>query len=506
MPQQILALEVEHHEIRAALVEASFRDYKILEFYRVPIDPNATLDTTLRSLVEKHHLRPHTVVSSLPGDLVTLRTFRLPFKDRKRLDQTVPYELETQVPFDLDEVVVSYQVLSRDKEGSQVLAALVRRDDLQAHLAALQAAGLDPKIVDFAPLASLNVLQLIDRPIGDPVLFLGGDVDCLHVALYRNGHLLGLRTITPAAVDLDPATPEGNGHANAVEAVVSEVVTELRWTVLALANGDAESSPLSCLLVGEGIYFDELARQLNEQLGWNIVRIQESPLKGLPAPLRNQIALFAAPLGLALREIQSEQAFGVNFRRGEFAYHRAQEELRRSLLGTVSLATVALGLFVLQTYLDYRYLESRLNAVNAQVRYVFQQTLPDVQRVVDESRQLREEIAAAEKRLKLLGSVAPPSGATAIDALHAISTAIPETLKLEVDEYVMDTEEIKMRAHTDSLDTPNAIREAIANGKYFADVQVKDIKSGPDGRVDFRMILTLNKAGAPVPSRPAGRS
>jgi len=58
---------------------------------------------------------------------------------------------------------------------------------------------------------------------------------------------------------------------------------------------------------------------------------------------------------------------------------------------------------------------------------------------------------------------------------------------------VMDTEDIKLKARTDSLETPNAVREAISNTKYFADVQVRDIKSAADGRVDFRLVLSLSK-------------
>ncbi len=507
MPQRVLALEVQAHEVRAALVEASFRDYKVVDLYELPLSSADDLEEALRNFVRQINFQPHTVVSSLPGEVITLRTFFLPFKDRKRLDQTVPYELETQVPFDLEEVVVSYQVLLRDKTGSHVLAALVPRAELQRHLNVLQAAGLDPKIVDFAPLAALNVLQLLDLPIAERTVFIGGEIDRLTVALYRGGTLVGLRTITPvnASYTADGAEgAEGNGRPEILEEVVGDLMAELRWTLLALDGGGLEEGT-RCVLAGEGIYFDRLAHQLREQLAMEVLRIQESPLKGLPATLREKLTPFAVPIGLALREIQPDRCYGLNFRSGEFAYHRGQEELRRALLGTATLAMFVLGLFVLQTYLNYRHLEAQLAAVNSQIRHVFRQTLPDVQRVIDESRQIREEIAAAEKRLKLLGSVAPPSGATAIDALHAISTAIPESLKLEVDEYVMDTEEIKIRAHTDSLDTPNSIREAIANGKYFADVQVKDIKTAPDGRVDFRIILTLNKAGLPGAGRPSGK-
>jgi hypothetical protein len=292
-----------------------------------------------------------------------------------------------------------------------------------------------------------------------------------------------------------------NGHATVLSRWAEDVSREIRWSLLAL-NGAPLEERTPCVVAGEGIYFDYLATSLSA-LDLAVQRFDENPLRTVPPELRSNVSPFVTPLGLALRELQPERGFGVNFRQGEFAYQRGREEMRRALFRTGAIAASALVLLLANAFLEYRSLQARLDAVQAQVRFVFQQTLPDVQRIVDERRQLQEEIDAAEKRLKLLGSVAPPSGATAIDALQAISSAVPETLKFEVDEYVMDTQEIKLRAHTDSLDAPNAIREAIANAKYFADVQVKDIKTAADGRVDFRMLLTLNKSGSAAPA--AGR-
>ena len=54
-----------------------------------------------------------------PGDAVTHRILELPFHDRKRLDQTVPFELESHLPFELDETVVDFQVLRTRADGTQ---------------------------------------------------------------------------------------------------------------------------------------------------------------------------------------------------------------------------------------------------------------------------------------------------------------------------------------------------------------------------------------------------
>lgn len=505
MPQRILALEIEPHELKAAVLETTFRDYRIVGFYREPLaESTAGLSDQIRAFVDKNQLSGSTVLSSLPGEMVTLRTFFLPFRDRKRLDQTVPFEIETQVPFDLDEVVIAYQVLNRDKAGSNVLAALVHRKDLEQHLATLGAAGIDPKVVDLSPLAMLNVLGLVGPGLPETFAYVGGSLDRTTLALYRNRKLVGLRTIVAAAADHAGAAEieaSGNGHASHHDAVLDDLVRDIRWSLLAI-NGAPVDDQLPCLVGGEDFPREEIAQRL-AGVGLNVQRIEQSPMKTVPADLRRQMAPFAAPLGLALREISPDQSVGLNFRQGEFAYHRGQQEVRRALWGTGAIAVVAVLLFVTNTYMQHRQLQSRLAAVNEQIRSVFTQTLPDVTRVVDERLQLQEEITAAERRLKLLGSVAPPSGATAVDALHAISSAVPDSLKVEVDEYVMDTEDIKIKAKTDSLETPNAIREAIANSKYFADVQVKDIKTGQDGRVDFRVILSLSKTAAE--KAPSGR-
>jgi len=132
MPQQVLALEIDAHELKAALIETTFRDYRVVGVYRDPGPPGRRLaGGAVVGLSPAHQLAPTTVLSCIPGDQVSLRTFFLPFRDRRRLDQTVPFELESQVPFALDDVVVDYQVVHRDRTGSSVLAALVQRKDLE---------------------------------------------------------------------------------------------------------------------------------------------------------------------------------------------------------------------------------------------------------------------------------------------------------------------------------------------------------------------------------------
>jgi general secretion pathway protein L len=498
MAQRVLALELDAHELKAALVETTFRDYRVVGFYREPVAAaDGSLADQVRSFLQRHQLAANTVLSSLPGDLVTLRTFFLPFRDRKRLDQTVPFELETHVPFGLDEIVVDYHILHRDGAGCSLLAALVLRKDLEEHLAVLTAAGLDPKVIDLAPLATLNVLNLVGNGLPTTFAYVGGNARRMTVALYRNRRLVGLRTLVAAAPPAsEPETGTGNGRPHGDTAQIAALIGEIRWTLLAL-NGAPLDAGLPCIVAGEGLPFDQLGQGLTAHLDVAVRRLDESALRNLPPALRADVGSFASPLGLALREVTPNDALGLNFRRGEFAYHRGQDEVRRALWRTGALAALVVALVITNTYMSYQQLASRLALLQGQIRNVFTQTLPDVRRVTDEKLQLQSEIDAAQKRLHVLAGAAPAGGATAIEVARTIAAAVPDAIKVDLDDYVMDTESVRIKGKTESNQAVDTIKQSLLDTQYFEDVQAKDIKAAPDGKVDFRLTIVLKKdAGA----------
>jgi general secretion pathway protein L len=503
MPQQVLALALDAGELKAALVETSFRDYRVVAFHqrKMPVSDGPVAEQ-LRQFITDHQIEATTVLSSLPGDLVTWRTLKLPFRDGKRLDQTVPFELESQVPFGLDDAVVDYHVLQRDRSGSTVLAALVRRHDLEAHLHLLSEAGLDPKIVDLVPLATLNTLQLLGSALPSSFVFLGGSAERTIVAVYRDGHLLGLRSLLPrpssaaAFSPLSSAADAGAAAASGEGTKSAELAAEVRWTVLAMNGGPPEVG-LPCLFAAEAPGFESIAENLRSTLGVAPQRLEEMPLAHVPPALHGEVPGHAAALGLALREVAPNQSVGVNFRRGEFAYHRGEEETRRALWRTGALAAAVLAVLTLSMYMRYNNLNDRSSVLQQQIREVFTQTLPEVVSVVEPRMQLQSEIDAEQRKLELLGGMAPLGGATAIDSMRVIASALPATMKLDVDQYLMDPESIRIKASTDSFESADSIKRRIDQTGYFGDVQVKDVKASADGAsVSFRLTLFFSKDGA----------
>src|SRR5215472_17469140 len=343
MPQRIFSLEIGDAELKASVLQTSFRDYKVTAFHRAPL-PNGSSAEQVKRFLEQHALAGDTVLSALPAHMVTWRTLFLPFRDMKKVAQTVPFELESSVPFGLDEVVVDYQVLHRDRAGTMVLAALVQKHDLERHLQLLQEGGADPKVVDLGPLATLNTLNLVrDRP--PTFVFLDFAPHTTTVALYRDKELAGLRTLTRSS-----GTSIGNGHGAAAEPdatspaiPVADLVSELRWTLLAL-NGAPLDDQLVCYVAGDAAIIDAIEGPLADALPISIRRLDRMALGNLGPDVGAQAPAFSSSLGLALREVSPTNTLGVNFRRGEFTFHRAQQELRQAVRGVVILALIVVAL------------------------------------------------------------------------------------------------------------------------------------------------------------------
>lgn len=484
MPQRILSLEIGDAEVKAAVVQTSFRDYKVAGFFREPL--NGRAGEQIKQFVAAHAEPGDTILSALPGDRVTWRTFFLPFRDQKKLSQTIPFELENTVPFGLDEVVVDYQVLQRDGAGSTVLAALVQRDDLEAHLKLLQDSGADPKVVGIGPLAALNVLGLVpDRP--PTFAFLDFGARTVTVALYREQELVGLRTLAR-----QPPAVEGNGG----EAAADDPIAEVRWTLLAL-NGAALDDDLPCYVAGDPALVDALERPLAAALGVSVRRLDRVGLRTLAPEVVTQAPAFSSSLGLALREVSPNAALGMNFRKGEFTFHRGQEELRRALRTVALLGVVVLVLTVLDMFVKYQQLRQQAAAIDAQIQKVFAATLPDLGRPANPKGVLQQETDALRERVDLVTDIVPVSTATSIDILRAAAAAVPNNIRIDCEEWSMDPDAVRVRCNTETYTTVDDIKAGLEHSGVFSAVEVKDAKPDPKGGIDFRMTMKLNKAVRP---------
>ena len=76
------------------------------------------IDGALAELKAKGALDGDVYVTGLPGDAAAVRTLSFPFSDQKKLAEALPFALESEIPVDLDEIVLSWAVLGPSRNDA----------------------------------------------------------------------------------------------------------------------------------------------------------------------------------------------------------------------------------------------------------------------------------------------------------------------------------------------------------------------------------------------------
>ncbi|MFP2927619.1 pilus assembly protein PilM, partial [Pyxidicoccus sp. 3LG] len=228
---RILGLDLGSHTVKAVLLESKTKGHGVRGFVEVRRAQEGERPDTLRAAVQEllGQLPPghaDQVVIALPGPSLITHALSLPFSDGKRIEATLPFEIGSQLPFDLSEVVYDYQVVAqKDTDGkdkaSDLLVGVVRKEELQALLALLAELKLDPRIVTHPGLAYQNLLQQ------QPGLFEGAGEGGA-VAIVDIGHERTSVSFGRPGMGVQFARTFGGGGKDLSKALATEFQTSLQ--------------------------------------------------------------------------------------------------------------------------------------------------------------------------------------------------------------------------------------------------------------------------------------
>ena len=122
-------------------------------------DKLAYIVTAIRDIMREQGIRPAPMLMTVSGQAVFPRFVKLPPVGRDKLKQIVQYEAEQNVPFPIDEVVWDYQLIGGDEGELNVMLVAVKIENIKRLTDAVQAAELEPEIVDVAPMALYNAVR-----------------------------------------------------------------------------------------------------------------------------------------------------------------------------------------------------------------------------------------------------------------------------------------------------------------------------------------------------------
>ena len=110
--------------------------------------------------------RTKAVATSDSGHSVIVKRISLPAQTRDELDETIRWEAEQYIPFDINEVNIDHQILQEDGTDGQmdVLLVAVKKDLIDDYTSAITDAGYTLKVMDVDAFAVGNAYEHCYQP------------------------------------------------------------------------------------------------------------------------------------------------------------------------------------------------------------------------------------------------------------------------------------------------------------------------------------------------------
>jgi general secretion pathway protein L len=526
---RILGLDLGSHSVKGLLLDANARNPAVKAWAEVRRAPEGERQETLRAALRELLARPEfqhadQVVVALPGPSLATHQLTLPFTDPKRIEATIPFEVESQIPFDLGDAVFDYQVATQVKDkGSELLVGVVRREELKSLLGLLNEAGVDPRVVTHPGITYQNLLMQ------QPGLFAGLDAEA--VAIVDIGHERTTLAIGRPGVGVEFARTFSGGGLSLSRALATEFQTPLpeahHWkeshgalASAAQAQGpDGERAAAAfvrglqpvlrelrpsfkaftartrrqvgaVLVCGGSARMPGLAEQLGKDLGMPARVLALPPVASTAVPATEQPAALQA-YSLALRgQALGAKAPRFNLRRGEFAFKGDYDYVKDKLGLLASFAATLLLLLIASGVVRNSVLARREAQVDAVLCDVTQRILGSCEKNYD----------LALNRLK---GVESPAAAlpklSAVNLLAEMTQRVPADVPVTFDRIDIDLERISVRGLTDSSKQIDAIASALKGHRCFKEVKEGKVEKTKENKIAFRLDIQVQ-----CPEQPHG--
>jgi general secretion pathway protein L len=166
-----VGIDVGHYSIKVAEADSSGKNAgTITNFYERPLNTDPRSDRelevieALRTITAQYDQGNTRFVVGIPQSEVSVRQRRFPFKDRLKILKSLAFELEDEIPLDVDEATFEAKISEFLGDNAEVLAIACPNDSIQAALDRFRDGGVDPEILTVEALALGNIFEKWQLP------------------------------------------------------------------------------------------------------------------------------------------------------------------------------------------------------------------------------------------------------------------------------------------------------------------------------------------------------
>ncbi|HSR12266.1 MAG TPA: type IV pilus assembly protein PilM [Thermodesulfobacteriota bacterium] len=196
----MIGLDIGSNSIKAVELDWRKKTPRLKHFGMIHLPPEAIVDgafmdsasivDSIRSLVEGLKVKTKNVAVSISGHSVYIKTINVPSMSKEQLEESIKWEAEQQIPFDIDDVNIDFQILEMQSSPDQmpVLLVAAKKDMINDYTTVIEEAGLAATIVDVDSFAIENAFNLVvDSPLDEVVALVNIGASVMNINILHGG-------------------------------------------------------------------------------------------------------------------------------------------------------------------------------------------------------------------------------------------------------------------------------------------------------------------------------
>ncbi len=406
-----LGLDIGTSSIKLVQLKESKKGIQLASFSMAPLPSEAIVDgavmnsgavvDTIQAMVAAQKLKNRECALSISGHSVIIKKISLPAMTPEELDESIKWEAEQYIPFDVNDVYLDYQILQTRPEQGQmdVLLVAAKKEMVDEYASVAREAGLEPVVVGIDCLTIQQGFELnYGYPPGETIVLINIGASTININVVANGLTTFTRDIAMGGnqfteelqkqlnvsydeaeayklggergVDAESVVPQEVERV--VSAVSEQMASEIHRSLDFYMATSSEGRISRIYLSGGSAKIPALARTLENRIGVACELID--PFRGVQVDPKlfnldyiNQVRpLAAVVLGLGLRKAGD---FRINLLPVKEARKRESGKQFLALMGIALLILVgAMYYWQSETEAELARIEGQNNKITAQLK------------------------------------------------------------------------------------------------------------------------------------------
>jgi type IV pilus assembly protein PilM len=172
--KSLVGLDIGSSAVKAVELKPAGKAYKVSAFGTEPVPPDSIVDgaiidggvvaDAIRRLFGGRAIKTKDVAASLSGNAVIVKKITLPVMSESELAESIYWEAEQYIPFDIQDVNLDYQILDKGVDGGKgtmdVLLVAAKKEKIADYTGVIAQAGRSAVVVDVDAFAIQNAYEI----------------------------------------------------------------------------------------------------------------------------------------------------------------------------------------------------------------------------------------------------------------------------------------------------------------------------------------------------------